>query len=401
MGATHALRRRHEVDLFEADDRPGGHSNTVLVKRADGSDLAVDTGFIVHNTVNYPNLIRLFGELGVATQGSDMSFSVSCRRCGIEYSGHALWSQPRNLTNPRMLRLLAEITRFLATARRRLDGRHRTATVGDFIQKEGYSRAFRDHFLVPLTASIWSTAPGLALEFPAEYALRFFDNHGLLGFRRRQWRTVIGGSRRYVEQIVQPLGDRLHLSTPITRVHRDADGVALLTGAGVEHRFDAAVVATHPAHALAMLAEPTAAEREILGAITYVPSDAVLHTDARLLPRSHAVRASWNYLLDDCRNPDGAPTMTYYMNRLQRLNEPEHYCVTLNRGSQIDPARVIATIPYEHPLYTFDSVAAQARLPDISGTGNVVYAGAYHGHGFHEDGLAAGLRAAAALGAPW
>lgn len=401
LGATYALRRHHDVDLFEADQRPGGHSHTIVTTRPNGSELALDTGFLVHNRVNYPNLVRLFQEIGVATQPSDMSFSVSCQRCGIEYSGRSLWAQPRTFTDRRLVRLLTEITRFLATARRRLDGRYRTATVGDFVVGEGYSREFRDHFLVPLTASIWSTAPGLALEFPIEYALRFFDNHGLLGFRRRHWRTVIGGSRRYVEQIVRPLGDHLHLSTPVVRVVRDADGVAITTGTGSEHRFDAAVLATHPAHALAMLAEPHDVEREVLGAIRYVPSDAVLHTDERLLPRQTAVRASWNYLLDDCRNPESAPTMTYYLNRLQRLSESAHYCVTLNRGSRIEPSRVIATIPYEHPLYTFESVAAQARLPELSGAGRVVFAGAYHGHGFHEDGLSAGLRAAAALGAPW
>ncbi|HWH15026.1 MAG TPA: FAD-dependent oxidoreductase [Miltoncostaeaceae bacterium] len=400
IGAAHALSRRHEVEVFERDCRAGGHSNTVEVTRPDGRTLAIDTGFIVHNPANYPHLVRLFRELGVPTQESDMSFAVVCRRCGIEYSGRHLWEQPRVLRSPRMLRLLAQIARFMATARRRLDGRHRTRTVAQFVRAEGYGQDFRDHFLVPLTSAIWSTSPGQAAAFPVDYALRFFDTHNLIGFRRHTWRTVAGGSREYVARALAPLGDRVHLGHGVRRLERDGDRVVLETDAGTTHVADAAVVATHPDQALAMLADPTPAEREVLGAITYTPSEAVLHTDPALLPSVPAARAAWNYLLEDCRDPGTAPTLTYYSNRLQALDEPEHYCVTLNRGTAIDPARVITRIPYAHPLFSFAALRAQARLPEISGTGGVHYAGAYHGHGFHEDGLVAGLRAAAALGAP-
>ncbi|HMO00744.1 MAG TPA: FAD-dependent oxidoreductase [Miltoncostaeaceae bacterium] len=401
LGAAYALRRAHEVEVFERDARPGGHANTVEVDRGDGTLLGLDTGFLVHNRHNYPLLTRLFGDLRVATQDSDMSFGVSCARCRLEYSAVRLWTQPRAVVRPSMARLLAEIVRFMATGRRALGERHARSTLGDYVRIEGYSRSFRDHFVVPFAAALWSTSPDQTLGFPAAYAVRFFDNHGLLGFRRHRWRTVTGGSRRYVDRITAPLGDGLRLGAGVRAILRDADGVTVRTDDDAAHRFDAVVVATHAPQALAMLGDADDLERGILGAFRTTRNSTVLHTDARMLPRSPAARASWNYLVDDCKAPSAEPTVTYYLNKLQALDEPEHYCVTLNRDALIAPERVLRRFEYAHPLYTFASLDAQARLPLLDGRRRTWFAGAYHGFGFHEDGLRSGLGAAAALGAPW
>ena len=401
LGAAHALRRAHHVEVFERDDRAGGHANTVEVARGDGSLLALDTGFLVHNRHNYPLLTRLFGDLRVATQDSDMSFGVSCARCRLEYSAVRLWAQPRVAVRPAMARLLAEIVRFLRTGRRALEERHARSTLDDYVRIEGYSRFFRDHFIVPFSAALWSTSPDQTLGFPAAYAVRFFANHGLLGFRRHRWRTVTGGSRRYVERITAPLGGRLHLRAGVRTILRGADGVTVRTEDDAVHRFDAAVVASHAPQALAMLGDADDLERGVLGAFRTTPNSAVLHTDARLLPRAPASRASWNYLVDDCKAPSVEPTVTYYLNKLQALDEPEHYCVTLNRDGRIARDRVLRRFEYAHPLYTFESLDAQARLPELDGRRRTWFCGAYHGFGFHEDGLRSGLTAAAGLGAPW
>lgn len=400
LGAAHALSRVHDVTVLERDTRAGGHANTVTLPRS-GGDLHLDTGFLVHNEPNYPRLSRLFRELGVAVQDSDMSFGVSCRACGVEYSAVRLWSQPRALASPRMLRLLREIVRFMRHGRSGLDERNAARTLGDYVRAEGYSRDFRDHFLVPFAAALWSTAPGMTLEFPASYAVRFFDNHGLLGFRRHTWRTVVGGSRRYVEAITAPLGDRLRLGAPVRAITRHADRVAVRTDADEDLRFDAVVVATHAPQALALLSDADPVEREVLGAMRTTVNSAVLHTDRTLLPAREGAIASWNYVLDDCAAPSALPTVTYDLNRLQALDEPERYCVTLNRDDRIAADRVIRRVEYAHPLYTFSSLAAQARLPELDGRRRTWFCGAYQGFGFHEDGLASGLRAAAGLGAPW
>jgi predicted NAD/FAD-binding protein len=401
LGAAYALRRAHEVEVFERDGRAGGHANTVEIGRIGGGLVALDTGFLVHNRYNYPLLTRLFGELRVATKDSDMSFGVSCARCRLEYSAVRLWTQPRAMVRPVMARLLVEIVRFLRTGDRALEERHARSTLDDYVRAEGYSRFFRDHFVVPFAAALWSTSPDETLGFPAPYAVRFFQNHGLLGFRRHRWRTVTGGSRRYVERITAPLGDRLHLRAGVRAVVRDADGVTVRTEDDAEHRFDAVVVATHGPEALALLGDADDLERDVLGAFRTTRNSTVLHTDARLLPRAPAARASWNYLVDDCEASSAQPTVTYYLNRLQGLDEPEHYCVTLNRDDRIAEDRVIRRFAYAHPRYTFESLDAQARLPGLDGRRRTWFCGAYHGFGFHEDGLRSGLGAAAALGAPW
>lgn len=407
LGAAYALQRAgRSVELFEQADRAGGHTHTVTVPDS-GRALGVDTGFIVHNERNYPNLVRLLRELGVATQDSDMSFSVSCARCGIEWAGKRPFAQPRNLLRPSFVRMVRDVVRFLRAAPRDLaSGRAEGMTLAEYAAAGGYSRGFLDHFLVPLTASIWSTAPDRTLDFPAAYALAFFENHNMLGFRRTPWRTVVGGSSTYVEAILDVIGrDRLHLATPVAGIRRVEGGVELRVegpaGAAGLLRFDGVVVAVHGAQALPLLDDPSADERRILSAFGATHNETVLHTDERMLPRTRAARAAWNYHLDDCRSPAGRPTLTYAMSTLQRLDSGHEYQVTLNRTAAIDPERVIRRIDVAHPQYTFESLAAQAELPRLNGQRATAFAGAWQGYGFHEDGLVSGLRAAAAFGAEW
>jgi uncharacterized protein len=384
LGAAYLLARAHEVQVLEREGRPGGHANTVV---HDG--LPLDTGFLVHNARNYPLLTRLFRELSVATHESDMSFSVSCSGCGLEYSGRRPFAQPGNAARPPFLSLLWEIGRWLRTAR----PEDETQSLAEYLDDNGYSARFRRHFLVPLTSALWSTAPGRALEFPAAYAIRFFDNHGMLGFGRFRWCTVTGGSRSYVDAIGARLGDALRLGAGVRSIRRSDDGVELRVGDRVE-RFDRVVVATHADQALALLEDPTPEERRVLGGFSYTTNEAVLHTDSRFLPRASAARASWNYRLGD----DGRPTITYHLNRLQALEADRDYCLTLNED--VPAEHVLDRFTYEHPLYTVDTLRAQAGLARIA-SGRTHYAGAYFGNGFHEDGLASGVAVARALGVDW
>jgi predicted NAD/FAD-binding protein len=384
LGAAYALAPAHDVHVFERDRRAGGHANTVV---HDG--LALDTGFLVHNERNYPLLTRLFRELGVATHESDMSFSVSCSGCGLEYSGGRPFAQPGNVVRPAFLALLWEIGRWLRSAR----PGDESQSLGDYLDKHRYSQRFRSHFLVPLTSALWSTAPGRALEFPAASAIRFFANHGMLGFGRLRWRTVTGGSRRYVDAIAARLGDRLRLGEDVRSVRRSPDGVEVRVADRVE-RFDHVVLATHADQALALLEDATADERRVLGGFAYTTNEAILHTDGSFLPRTARARASWNYRLGD----EGRPTVTYHLNRLQGLDAERDYCVTLNED--VPEEHVLGRFTYEHPLYTVETLRAQGELPRLAG-GRTHYAGAYVGNGFHEDGLASGLAAARALGVGW
>ena len=384
LGAAYLLARAHDVHVFERDGRAGGHANTVV---HDG--LALDTGFLVHNERNYPLLGRLFRELGVATHESDMSFSVSCSGCGLEYSGRHPFAQPGNLARPGFVGLMWEIGRWLRTAR----PGDETQSLAEYLDEHGFSRRFRRHFLVPLTSALWSTAPGRALEFPAAYAIRFFDNHGMLGVGRFRWRTVTGGSRRYVDAIAAGLGERLRLGSGVRSVRRSPDGVELRIGDRIE-RFDHVVLATHADQALGLLEDPTPDERRVLGGFGYTTNEAILHTDSSYLPRTPRARASWNYRLGD----DGSPTITYHLNRLQALHVDQDYCLTLNE--QVPDEHVLQRFNYEHPLYTVETLRAQTELPLLAG-GRTHYAGAYFGNGFHEDGLASGVAAARALGVEW
>jgi predicted NAD/FAD-binding protein len=405
LTAAYLLQRRYDVTLFEADDRLGGHSHTHDVQTPDGRLAAVDSGFIVHNERTYPNLARLFRELDVSTQDSEMSMSVRCDGCGLEYAGArglaGLFAQPRNVSRPRYLRMLAEVTRFHRHARRVLAGDVDDVTIGSFLAIGGYSRYFVRHFAIPVIAAVWSAGPELSMRYPARYLFEFLGNHGMLSVTGSpKWKTVTGGSRTYVERAVKGLS-ALELSTPVRAVHRNPDGVEIRDDADVVHRADAFVLATHADTALGLLADPTDAEREVLGTFRYSRNETLLHSDTSLLPRAAGARASWNYLKNACADRADQPVLvSYQMNRLMRLDEPVDYVVTLNAEDRVDSAKVIDRMVYQHPLYTPESVAAQRRLGELN-TGRTAYAGAYHGWGFHEDGCLSGVRAAAAHGVRW
>jgi uncharacterized protein len=397
LTAAYVLGRGDDVTLFEADDRIGGHAHTHDVASADGRTLAVDSGFIVHNERTYPQLIRLFAELDVRTQPCDMSMSVSCGGCGLEYAGGkgapGLFARASSLASAPYLRMLTEVPRFHRMAREALEhGDDRT--LGEFVA--GFSPYFIAHFTTPLVSAVWSCPPSDTGRYPARYLFAFLANHGMLAVSGSpRWRTVTGGSRGYVEKIAKTL-TAVHTSTPVRALRR--------TGAGVEihadgvHPFDAAVVATHPDQALRLLAEPTPGEREVLGAFRYSRNAVTLHTDPSVLPRARRARASWNYRMESCTADAAGARVTYDMNRLQRLETSRPHLVTL--GTEIPDGHAIARMSYEHPVYTPESVAAQKRLPELNDA-VVAYAGAYHGWGFHEDGCGSGVRAAEALGGRW
>jgi uncharacterized protein len=405
LTAAYLLQRTHDVTLFEADDRLGGHAHTHELVSSDGGTAAVDTGFIVHNRRTYPFLLRLFDELGVATQPSEMSMSVRCDGCGLQYAGArgpgGLFPTAANLARPAYLRMLTEVTRFHRHARRVLDAPDADgATLGAFLAIGGYSRYFVEHFMLPVVSAVWSAGETVSPQYPARYLFTFLEHHGLLAVSGSpQWRTVVGGSRSYVQRAVKNL-TAVHVGTPVRAVVRTADGVQVRDHADVAHRVDRVVVATHPDQALALLAAPTDAERAVLGAFRYSRNETLLHSDTSVLPTRPRARASWNYLKRTCASTDAPVLVSYDMNRLQRLAEPDDYVVTLGGADRVDPGSVIARMRYEHPIYTPGSVAAQARLPELNDS-TLAFAGAYHGWGFHEDGCASGARAAAALGARW
>ncbi|MEA2382203.1 MAG: uncharacterized protein QOH72_2174 [Solirubrobacteraceae bacterium] len=396
--AAHLLHDRHEITVFEAGARPGGHVNTVRVDSADATHW-VDTGFIVFNDRNYPRFERLLDRLGVASQPTDMSFGVSDERGRFEYastSPNGLFATRANVVSPRFHRMLADVVRFQREARRLLASDDDPA-LAEWLERRRFSPAFVERVIVPQAAAVWSADPRQMWSFPARFLAEFFDNHGMLELRGRpQWRTVTGGSHRYVEALVAPFRHRLRLATPVHAIRRHADHVTVQSRGGEPERFDEVVVATHSDQALRLLADATPREHEVLGAIPYQRNEAVLHTDRRLLPRRRRAWASWNYHLLDA--PAGRPTVTYDMNRLQSLRADEQLCVTLNRTEAIDPARVIRTIDYAHPVYTSEGAAAQRRHAEISGRRRTHFCGAYWGWGFHEDGVASGVRVAEALG---
>ncbi|MGN6250445.1 MAG: FAD-dependent oxidoreductase [Marmoricola sp.] len=411
--AAHLLGKHAHVTLYEADARLGGHADTHRVDTAAGP-VSIDTGFIVHNERTYPTLLRLFAELGVPTQESDMSMSVRDERTGLEYAGalgaRGLFPTWRNVVNPRFWVMLLEILRFHRAARAVLADDGADTTLAAFLEHGRYSRYFRTHFMTPLVACVWSCDPLVALEYPARYLFAFLEHHGMLTvFGSPTWRTVTGGSHEYVRRVAAALPD-VRLGTKVTDVLETPDGVRVTDGSGAEATYDAVVIATHPDQALSMLGEPTPLQREVLGAITYSDNVAQLHTDTSLLPRARGAWGSWNY--QRRRADDGRVLVTYDLSRLMRLpgwqdapvagaaDGSPRYLVTLNGTDIVDPASVVATREYAHPIYTPASVAAQSRLPEIN-SDRIAFAGAYHGWGFHEDGALSGLKAAEhLLGAP-
>jgi predicted NAD/FAD-binding protein len=390
--AAHHLHPEHDITVFEAGDHAGGHTHTHDIELG-GRSYAVDTGFIVFNDRTYPNFIRLLEELGVEWQESSMSFSVRDEASGLEYNGttlNTLFSQRRNLLRPSFLGMLRDILRFNREAPALLDAPDDRLTLERFLAAGSFGRRFVDHYLVPMGAAIWSTDPQRMLGFPARYFVRFLHNHGMLSVNDRPvWRTVKGGSREYVRRLTAAFASRIRLRTPVLGVRRLPGHVMVELQAGAE-RFDAVFLACHSDQALALLRDPTRAERGVLGAIRYQENEAVLHTDTRLLPRARRAWAAWNYHVPSVSMDRVA--LTYNMNILQRLEAPETLCVTLNRGDAIDPARVLKRITYHHPLYTPEAVAAQARQREVNRK-RTYYCGAYWRFGFHEDGVVSALEA--------
>ncbi|MFD8781932.1 NAD(P)/FAD-dependent oxidoreductase [Kitasatospora sp. NPDC059599] len=398
-----------EVELFEADARLGGHAHTQEATGSDGRALALDTGFLVHNERTYPHLVRLFEELGVRTRDSEMSLSVRCDGCGLEYAGArgpaGLFAKPDALARGRYLRMLAEVPRFHRAARRLLAAPAAgDPSLRDFLAAEGFSPYFVSHFVTPVVAAVWSCAPDLAGDYPARYLFAFLDNHGMLSVTGSPtWRTVVGGSRTYVEKIAERL-TAVHRSAPVRAVRRHPDGVTVISGDGRRTVADAVVIATHADQALQLLVDPTDAELEVLGAFAYSRNPTVLHRDPSVLPAARWARGSWNYRMPHCDAPSDRVRVSYHLNRLLRLDTAEDYLVTLNEDRQrpVPEDLVVSRTVYEHPIYTAHTVAAQRRLPELTTT-RTAFAGAYHGWGFHEDGCRSGIEAARSLlgvGAP-
>jgi predicted NAD/FAD-binding protein len=402
LSAAWLLSQRHDVTVYERASRPGGHSNTVEV-RAAGCDISVDTGFIVYNPKNYPNLTALFDHLGVATKPSDMSFGVSLDSGQLEYAGTdllGLFAQKRNLVRPRFLSMLRDLLRFYreAPAAALTDP---SITLGDYLRAGGYGEAFCHDHLLPMAAAIWSAPPEAMLAYPAASFIRFHANHGLLQIADRpEWRTVQGGSKTYVQKLTRAFADRVRLDCGAATVRRTGDGVLVRDAHGGEAQFDHVVLATHADQALALLADADSVERNLLGAFRYSFNLAVLHTDARFMPRRRAAWSSWNFIGE--RSASGV-CVTYWMNRLQSLHGPNLF-VTLNPAQPPHAGTLLHSETYEHPMFDTRAILAQSRLWALQGRGNVWFCGAYFGAGFHEDGLQAGLAVAEALGGvrrPW
>ncbi|MBK1631697.1 NAD/FAD-binding protein [Thiohalocapsa halophila] len=402
LASAWLLSHRHQVTLVEKNDYFGGHTNTVMVDE-DGERVPVDTGFIVYNTSNYPMLVRLFERLGVPTQESDMSFAASIGPGRLEYAGdnlNTIFAQRRNALSPRFLRMLVDIFRFGARCRHCLvhstfDGR----SLGEFLADEGLGDAFRDHYLLPMAAAIWSCPTAAMLDFPAESLARFFDNHRLLSpLERPLWRSVAGGSHTYVKRIRNALGPQRMLADGAVGVQRDGDGLCVRLASGRRLAVDRVVLATHADQALALLEQPTADERRLLGCFRYQPNRTFLHTDTRLMPRRRSVWSAWNYLAAEDAAGTAAVSVTYWMNKLQGLQTRRDYLVSLNPLQEPDPAQVIATMTYDHPVFDQAAMDAQRELHRLQGAAGVYYCGSYHGYGFHEDALRAAVDVAGRLG---
>lgn len=406
LSAAWLLSRSHDVTLFEANDYPGGHSHTVDVT-LDGMTAPVDTGFLVFNDRTYPNLIALFDHLGIASCASDMSFSVRIAAENIEWAGSnlaAVFAQRRNLLRPRFWGMLSDILRFNREATAIAQGREGyAATLGEFLAAGGYGRAFRDWYLLPMAGAIWSCPTATMLDYPARTFFAFCANHGLLQVSDRpQWRTVIGGSRTYVNRLVAEIGE-VRVNAPVAAVLRRPEGVTLRLAGGDTQRFDAVVLACHSDQALRLLGDADTAEHEVLGAIRYQDNSVILHSDERFLPRSRAAWSAWNYHAQHSAAQTQPVGVSYLINKLQPLPFSRPVIVTLNPGDEPRPATVIDRYSYAHPVFDQAGIAAQERLSQLQGQRNTWFCGAWAGYGFHEDGLKAGMAVAADLGvdAPW
>ncbi len=403
LSAAWLLSAGHEVVVYEQEGRLGGHANTVMVDTADGT-MGVDAGFIVFNRPNYPNLTALFELLGVGVEETNMSFAASIDRGRIEYSGQglaAVFANPASAFSPSHWMMIRDILRFNRDAKAALEeGMDERLTLGAFVRRQGYSRPFVDRFLAPMAAAIWSTPSLDILDYPAASLFRFYANHGLFQVANNpRWSTVTGGSRVYVEQLSAPFAANARLRCAVVRVSRDNDGVLVTDEQGHADRFDHAIIAAHADRALAMIGRPTAREETLLRAFRYQPNRAIVHTDKSAMPVRRRVWASWNYM-----GGDGAPAVTYWMNRLQNLACKQDIFVTLNPSSAIREDAIIARFDYDHPMFNVEAMSAQRELWSLQGEGGLWFCGAHFGAGFHEDGLQAGLAVAEDLGGvrrPW
>ena len=397
LAAAHRLKGRAELTLFEAGPQPGGHVHPVVAESESGLH-SIDTGFIVFNTRNYPEFTKLLEELEVPSQASKMSFGISDGK-DFEYSTegpNGLFARRANAFDPRFLSMLRQIFRFHKELGEMVDAGVEGPSLAEFLDEGGYSDYFVNRLIVPQVTAVWSADPDQMWSFPIGFLARFFDNHGMLSLRNRpKWRTVAGGSWQYVEALLEPLKGRVRTNSPIERIERFEDCVEVTPAGGEAERFDEVIIATHSDQALAMLSDPTQAEREVLGAIKYQSNQAVLHTDESLMPKRRSAWASWNVHLRD--KPNGLTALTYDMNRLQSLDCKRQFCVTLNQSDRIDPEKVIETIDYAHPVFTPDTLLAQERWQEISGVRRTHYCGAYWRNGFHEDGAFSGLRVASQI----
>ncbi len=396
--AAHHLHRRCDLTVFEADSRIGGHTHTVQVEHA-GQSWAIDTGFIVYNEPNYPHFSRLLRELEVPTQPTSMSFAVRCDRTGLEYNGtglNRLFAQRRNCVRWSFWRMLSDILRFGRQAPRLLDDESQDPTVEEFLHAGRYSPIFREHYLVPLGAALWSCPPDSFRQFQMRFVVRFLHNHAMLQLGGRPvWRVIRGGSQNYSDKLTAPFRACIRTGTPVVNVRRVAGRLQLRTAAGESEAFDHVIFACHADQALRILEQPLPVERQVLACFPYQRNIATLHTDESVLPTRRLARASWNVHLPADR--ERFALVTYNMNLLQSLKAPCTFCVTLNDDGRIDPARVLRRITYHHPLYFRDRVAAQRRHRELIDLQGVSYCGAYWGYGFHEDGVTSAMRVADVL----
>jgi predicted NAD/FAD-binding protein len=404
LTAAYLLNKHHDITVFEASDRIGGHTATVDVA-VDGKTWAIDTGFIVYNDWTYPNFIRLMNELGVKKLPTDMGFSVHCERTSFEYSGSSigsLFAQRRNMFNPSFLRMLWDIVRFNKESIADLDAGKIPSdiTLGEYLEARGYGSYFIDRYLVPMGSAIWSASTQMMAAFPLRFFVQFFKNHGLLSVNDRpQWRVLQGGSRAYLKPLTAGFHDRIQVNSPVTSIRRTDEGVFIRINHGDEQHFDQIVIASHSDQALAMLSDASEAEKQILGAIPYQDNEVILHTDISMLPKARAAWASWNYHLTG--NDKSCTVLTYNMNILQRLESDTTFCVTLNNTDSIDPEKILRRFNYAHPVFTLGGIAAQQRWSEINGANKTWFCGAYWRNGFHEDGVVSALKVCEALGVKW
>lgn len=403
LTAAHLLAQKHRVTLLEKNNRLGGHTNTIVIEDGPDAGTAIDTGFIVFNDQTYPLFQRLLERLGVPSQPSEMSFGFCSEVTGLQYAGtglRGLFADRSNALNPRFLGLLAEIARFCRVSRRDLrDGLLRDRTVGAYLSWRGFSANVARNYIVPMAAAIWSATQRSIRDFPAESLIRFWENHGLLSLQNRpNWMTVSGGSHTYIHALKERLKDAVHVGAAIAHVRREHSAVVLNMADGREERYDAVVLAAHADESLRLLADPSQDERQLLGAWTYQENRTLLHTDPQVMPSNPRAWASWNYVESKSLTDDDPVSVTYHMNRLQRLRTRNAYFVTLNNSAAVRRSHVLREIIYTHPVYSFAALASQADLPRLNGSRRTFFCGSYFGYGFHEDAVRSAVDVARMLG---